>query len=789
MFMKTYAFVFMLLFYLTTVPSNVLSEEASIKWSISIGNITSSPAIGFDGTIYVGSLDGFLYAINNDGTFKWTYQTSNKIMSTPAIGLDGTIYVGSHDNLLYAINPDGTKKWTFYTTDDIISSPAIDSNGTIYIGDNDEKFYAINEDGSQKWSYEIGIMSSSPAIASDGTIYCTSDNGWFHCYLHALNQNGTLKWSYSLEGGCASVLNEYYNSSPAIDNNGVVYVANTSHLYAVNPNGSTKWKYKTSAEKIVSSPVIASDGTIYISTVNFLLALNPDGSLKWHQMDNFTPSTPAIGSDGTIYLGSGTSLVAFHSDGSFFWEISPENANGWIRSSPVLTSDGTIYVGYQKYEGNIVWNERFHAINSTSEGLAKSSWPMFRHDIQRTGFVDYISQNDYPPVINNQDFFVYENSSNDFIIGTILATDKDNNKLTYSIIDGNNQGLSIDAHSGKIKIIDNTYLANINTFEFIVQVTDGRFDDSANIKIQVIHNQNPDKPILNLPLNGEVLQSLAPRLNVKPYLDFEGDPHYQSQWIVSKDSNFTESSIILNSTTKVSLISFVVDKYILSENTNYYWKVRFFDTNNHASDWSNFFSFTTPSIHEDNNLNGIPDDQEPNANADLDLDNNGENDLKQANIQCIKTLGSDKIVSIKTNNQIESIYIVDPNEISDTINKPKNFPLGLMSFKINCSIGETVNITIYFDSPAPDSAKWFKYDVSNGWIDYSKFSSFSSDRKSITITIKDGGYGDIDGIENGIIVDPSGYGYNDSTNDQNANSNPKDSESGGGGCFVSTLLM
>ena len=31
----------------------------------------------------------------------------------PAIGSDGTIYVGSWDNNLYAINPDGgSKKWS-----------------------------------------------------------------------------------------------------------------------------------------------------------------------------------------------------------------------------------------------------------------------------------------------------------------------------------------------------------------------------------------------------------------------------------------------------------------------------------------------------------------------------------------------------------------------------------------------------------------------------------------------------------------------------------------------------
>ncbi|MEN3041771.1 MAG: PQQ-binding-like beta-propeller repeat protein, partial [Fervidobacterium sp.] len=63
--------------------------------------IGSSPAIGSDGTIYVGSSDyyfseySYLHAINPDGTLKWKYQTGGLISSSPAIGSDGTIYFGN----------------------------------------------------------------------------------------------------------------------------------------------------------------------------------------------------------------------------------------------------------------------------------------------------------------------------------------------------------------------------------------------------------------------------------------------------------------------------------------------------------------------------------------------------------------------------------------------------------------------------------------------------------------------------------------------------------------------
>ena len=37
---------------------------------------------------------------------KWSFTTGGAVISSPAIGVDGTIYVGSSDSDLYAINPD-----------------------------------------------------------------------------------------------------------------------------------------------------------------------------------------------------------------------------------------------------------------------------------------------------------------------------------------------------------------------------------------------------------------------------------------------------------------------------------------------------------------------------------------------------------------------------------------------------------------------------------------------------------------------------------------------------------
>jgi len=90
--------------------------ESALKWRYQTGSgVSSSPAIGADGTVYVGSSDSYLYAFNPAGTLKWRYltETGAQVNSSPAIGFDGTVYVGSTAGYLYAINNNGTLKWRY----------------------------------------------------------------------------------------------------------------------------------------------------------------------------------------------------------------------------------------------------------------------------------------------------------------------------------------------------------------------------------------------------------------------------------------------------------------------------------------------------------------------------------------------------------------------------------------------------------------------------------------------------------------------------------------------------
>jgi len=365
----------------------------NVKWRSGAGDdFISSPAVAFDGTIYIGNEDNNLHSFNTTGTRIWKYNASDNVTSSPAIGKNNIIYFGSRYRYLSALNPDGTLQWRYRTGGYISSSPAIGNDGTIYVGSDDNNVYAFNSNGTVKWKYETGDdVYSSPAIGKDGTIYAGSEDYSFY----ALNSNGTLKWKYTT--------GDVIRSSPAIDDNGTIYVGSfDNNLYAFNPDGTLQWNF-TVQNYIYSSPSIGFDGTIYVgSSDSCLYAINDDGTEKWkYKTGGPVSSSPAIGSDGTIFIGSyDRYFYAFNQDGSVKWKYETEAG---IHSSPTIGSDGTVYVGDRI--------NYLYAFASKNSGLAKSSWPCFRQNARHTGNIDEIVHSEINE-FNNNNIRCYPNPFN-----------------------------------------------------------------------------------------------------------------------------------------------------------------------------------------------------------------------------------------------------------------------------------------------------------------------------------------------------------------------------------------
>jgi len=341
---------------------------ATNRWTFHTGAGTqSAPAIGADGTVYVATQDGQLWAVSPEGRKKWVYnlRSQMEIHSSPAIGGDGTVYFGSRDRHLYAVDAAGKEKWDFATGAWVDSSPALARDGSIYFGSWDHTFYALGPDGRKKWSFDAGApVVSSPVITADGTICFGSHNGRFY----ALQPDGALRWQYAAGGAILS--------SAAVSREGVLYFTSVNgDLHAVNADGSPRWRLHTGSITR-SSPVIAPDGALYLGVNRELWCISSEGKQIWGRgNESAIEAAPIAYEDLSVsYIHGWGVLMSLDRDRKPLWGF---QIGGAIEPVPAVGTNGTIY---------ICASAELMA-RGPVQPMARSSWPCFRANTRNTGNV------------------------------------------------------------------------------------------------------------------------------------------------------------------------------------------------------------------------------------------------------------------------------------------------------------------------------------------------------------------------------------------------------------------
>lgn len=324
-----------------------------VKWRTYKGSgygSLSTPVIDTQGNIYVGDDDGWLTVLDKEGNIKWRYfVNSDGISSSAAIGDDGTVYIGSYGynpGQLLALNPDGSLKWVFEVTQESFhSSPTIAPDGTIYVGGS--YLYAINPDGTLKWRQDGGgTYQHPPAIdAERDVIYCLN--------VFAYQLDGQLKWHYRTFLAI---------NGPIVDGNGHIYTAGYNGVvYALYPDGTLKWGgQKTSGRNLglalgIDGSVLVGCDDLYASTHGGLYAFDPDtGDLKWRHQRGDWVFNPCVSASGIIYCTDRDGYIfALNHEGVLLWEFDSYDYDmGGVASDIILDDKGVLY--YQDWDGYVV---------------------------------------------------------------------------------------------------------------------------------------------------------------------------------------------------------------------------------------------------------------------------------------------------------------------------------------------------------------------------------------------------------------------------------------------------
>lgn len=178
------------------------AENGKARWSTGDlgGAVIGTPALGEDGTLYLGTLGSEVLALDStDGTIHWRASTEGWVWCGIALAED-RLFFGDLNGNLYALQPsNGSQLWQIKPDQldgPIVATPLI-SGDMLYVATESGTLYAINREGSIQWSQIIGgKLYTTPAIAED-TLLVSPMNS--EEYLVALSMDGVRKWSFSLK--------------------------------------------------------------------------------------------------------------------------------------------------------------------------------------------------------------------------------------------------------------------------------------------------------------------------------------------------------------------------------------------------------------------------------------------------------------------------------------------------------------------------------------------------------------------------------------------------------------
>lgn len=311
-----------------TTPSPESSPTPSdepVVWTFETGGpIPGTPAVA-DGTVFVASENGTLYALaEGSGQEIWRFEAEAPFRAVPLVR-DGVVVARSGgqglggEQVVHAIDAE--------TGEDIWRHPHSwwlevpgERDGTVYVATADaalspegQTLYALSlDDGTEAWSAEIGDPRGG--LVTDDAVYVPS-----YGRLYAFDtETGSQRW--------AADLPDYFYRTIATVGDAICYVAEDDDhrgvLHARDAaTGDERWRFD---DWFVSSTT-SHDGTL-VAGGKQIAAIDPGtGTAQWQtDAGGFVPRAPVR--DGVLYAGGDAAREIAIADGTVQWSWTPDVA-------------------------------------------------------------------------------------------------------------------------------------------------------------------------------------------------------------------------------------------------------------------------------------------------------------------------------------------------------------------------------------------------------------------------------------------------------------------------------
>lgn len=296
--------------------------------------IFSTPVIGADERIYVGSADHHVYCFDPiAGEEVWRFKTGEIIDSAACLGPHGGLYVPSGDGSIYALDLEGKERWRFdllgdragrVTTSTIFwweGNVTLGPNGLLFAGNDDFYLYAIDPaDGSVRWALPTGLHIWGAPAFGEGLVVVPS----FDLKLYACDQDtGALRWTAALDN--------FVSSSPAVAEGQVFVGSFAGTVEGFSLADGRKTLSVDLGAPVYASPAISADGQLIVGALDGVISSIDlaSGEVRWsYSTGDAVRGSAALGPDPEqrcdylIYVPSGDgSVYALEPSGARRWSL------------------------------------------------------------------------------------------------------------------------------------------------------------------------------------------------------------------------------------------------------------------------------------------------------------------------------------------------------------------------------------------------------------------------------------------------------------------------------------
>lgn len=317
-----------------------LVEPTALEWKAREGG---GPAVDpTTGRVVVGTRDGWLRAFGPDGALAWELQTGGRF-EAPARVEGDTVYAGSSDGFLWAIElGSGQVRWKYDAQEEVGTTPAV-AGGLVLLMTLQDNLVAVDaKTGAWRWHHRreqregFTIHGAASPVVLGPVVF----GAWSDGFVAALDLlTGTVQWERKV-----APPGDFVDVDALRAQGGRLFAAAYSGaVYALDARtGQQVWERKTPAP----SRLALGGGLLVAVTNTQVLGLAPeDGAVRWTVALEGAPAGDPVVGDGRAAVPNGAGLLWIDTrHGRVLRTFNPGTGvsatPGWIGSRLYVLSNG-----------------------------------------------------------------------------------------------------------------------------------------------------------------------------------------------------------------------------------------------------------------------------------------------------------------------------------------------------------------------------------------------------------------------------------------------------------------